>query len=86
MIDSNTQNYENSIKIFHIIDENNFLVSVFIVSEVNFKKQLNRRFKHIKNLNGRTATSHILSPARPLWHHLDLVEKLYQELKQKSIQ
>jgi len=77
---------ENSRKIFHIIDENNFLVSVFIISKVNFKKQLNRRFKHIKNLNGGTATPHILSPARPFWHHLDLIEKLYQELKQKSIQ
>jgi len=76
---------ENSRKIFHIVDKNDFLVSVFVISEVNFKKQLNRRFKLIKNLNGGTATPHILSPARPFWRHLDLIEQLYQELSYKSI-
>jgi len=76
---------ENNRKIFHIIDKDNFLVSVFIVSKTNFDKQLNRRFKLIKNLNGGTATPHILSPARPFWRHLDLIEQLYQELSYKSI-
>ena len=75
---------ENSRKIFHVIDKNNFLVSVFIVSQINFNKQLNRRFKHIRNLNGGTATPHILSPARPFWRHLDLIQVLYQDLLNKS--
>jgi hypothetical protein len=64
---------ENSRKIFHIVDENNFLVSVFIVSEVNFNKQLNRRFKLIKNLDDARKVS--LDSGCGGWpsHHLDFL-------------
>jgi hypothetical protein len=76
---------ENSRKIFHVIDSDEFLVSVFVVSEINFKKQLGRRFKLVQNLDGGTATPHILSPARPFWRHPDLIEQLYQDLEKNSI-
>ena len=41
--------------------------------------------KKIRNLNGGAVTSHILSPAEPFWRHLDLINKLYQKLKLKSM-
>ncbi len=87
-IDNNRTIYalnENERKIFHIIDEKNYLVSIFVVSKRNFEKQLGRRFTHIESLDGGTATPHILSPARPFWRHLSLFEELYQKIKQKSI-
>ena len=62
-----------SRRIFHVIDENNYLVSVYLVSIDKYKRQVNRKFKKIQNLNGGSATSHILSPAEPFWRHLDLV-------------
>jgi len=76
---------ENERKIFHIIDKDNFLVSVFVISKQNFEKQLGRRFVHLKNLDGGTATPHILSPARPFWRHLDFMERLYHDLEKKTI-
>jgi len=76
---------ENERKIFHVVDENDFLVSVFVVSKQNFEKRLGRRFIHIRNLDGGTATPHILSPARPFWRHLDFMERLYHDLEKKTI-
>jgi len=76
---------ENERKIFHVVDENDFLVSVFVVSKQNFEKRLGRRFIHIRNLDGGTATPHILSPARPFWRHLGSVDALYQDLEKKTI-
>ena len=76
---------ESSRKIFHIVDEDNFLVSVFIVSQRNFEKQLGRRFELVTNLSGGAATSHILSPARPFWRHSSSIEQLYHFLAKKTI-
>ena len=76
---------ENDRKIFHIIDKENFLVSVFVISKVNFTKQLNRRFYHTASLSGGTATPHILSPARPFWRHSDLLLQVYQNFKNTAI-
>jgi len=76
---------ENERKIFHVVDKENFLVSVFVISKQNFEKQLGRRFVHLKNLDGGTATPHILSPARPFWRHLGLMKQLYQDLAKMAI-
>jgi hypothetical protein len=74
----------NGHRFFHIIDENNFLVSYFVMGDLNFYKQLNKRFQYIKP---RREGGHfsILSPARPFWRYLDLIEKLYQDLEKNSI-
>ena len=64
-------------RIFHIVDEDNFLVSVFVVCEKNFHKQIGKRFEYISNLQGRANNSSILSPASPFWRQASLIEELY---------
>jgi len=68
-------------RIFHVIDSDNFLISVFVVCEKNFQKQLNKRFRYTSNLQGRANISSILSPASPFWRHASSIEELYQKLK-----
>ena len=79
--------YDNQDKrLFHVIDENSYLISIYMISDKRFNRQVNKRFKLINNPNGGAATSHILSPAEPtFWRHLDILEELYQNLKEKSI-
>jgi hypothetical protein len=61
-------------KIFHIIDEDNYLVSVHLVRIKELKRFLKRAELLITNPNGEAPISPILSPARAaFWRHLDLI-------------
>jgi len=72
-------------RFFHIIDENNFLISFFVMGNLNFTKQLNKRFRYILKSEREGGHFSILSPARPFWRQSDLIEQLYQDLEEKSI-
>jgi len=76
--------YKQDYRMFHILDENNKLVSFFVNSPKNFSKQIDKKFKLIKPAREGGYFS-ILSPAEPFWRQADLMERLYQDLKQKSI-
>lgn len=75
--------YKKDYRLFHILDENNDLVSFFVNSEKNFNKQLDKKFIFKSAREGGYFS--ILSPAEPFWRQADLMEQLYQNLKQKSI-
>ena len=77
--------YNKVDRIFHTIDENNFLVSCYVITDSRYSRQIGKKFECKRSLNGRAALSSILSPAGPFWRHLDLIEQLYQELLKKSI-
>ncbi len=64
-------------RIFHVLDEEYFLVSIYVISEDRFKRQINKKFKFISNLSERAVISSILSPAGPFWRQIDLIEELY---------
>lgn len=64
-------------RIFHVLDEENFLVSVYVISEDRFKRQIDKKFKFVANLSERAVISSILSPAGPFWRQTDLIEELY---------
>jgi len=72
-------------RFFHIVDENIFLISFFIIGDLNFSKQLNKRFCYKNKSKREGGHFSILSPARPFWRHLDLLEQLYQDLEKKTI-
>ena len=76
--------YKKDYRILHILDENNKLVSFFVNSPKNFKKQLDKKFRIIKSTREGGYFS-ILSPAEPFWRQVDLIESLYQKLSQMSI-
>ena len=79
----------------HIVD-GDFIVSIFIIRDKNFQKQLkNKRFKKA-NPQGGATTSLILGELLPhsvqlgscqkaLWRQADLLYQLYQDLSKKSI-
>jgi len=75
---------EDKRRLFHIIDENNFLVSLYVTSQNRYERQIDKKYRFVKNLNGGAALSLILCPAGPFWRHSDLIEKLYQNLKKMS--
>jgi len=75
----------NGHRFFHIVDENSFLISYFVMGDLNFYKQLNRRFRYLTKPKREGGHFSILSPARPFWRHLDLVRTVYQKLEKKSI-
>ena len=70
-------------RIFHILDENNKLVSVFIVKEKNFLRQLDKKFRLTKSTWEDSHPS-ILSPAGLFWRQVDLIEQLYQKLSKNT--
>jgi len=74
-------------RIFHIIDEANFLISIFLVNIKKFNRQFNKRFIKIKDNNpdGGSVSSHILSPAEPFWRHPDSLDLLYDKFYKKYI-
>ncbi len=72
-------------RIMHVIDANSKLVSVFVVSEKNFKKQLGRRFRYQTNLQGRANLSSILSPASPFWRQASSIEEVYLHLSKNTL-
>ncbi len=72
-------------RFFHVIDEKNFLISFFVMGDLNFNKQLDKRFQHKNKSKREGGHFSILSPARPFWRHLDLLEILYQDLEKKAI-
>ena len=75
--------YKKNYRLFHILDENNDLVSCFVNSEKNFNKQINKKFIFKSAREGGYFS--ILSPAEPFWRHADLIDELYQKLKNNSI-
>lgn len=72
-------------RIFHILDEENFLVSVYVISEDRFKRQIDKKFKFVANLSERAVISSILSPAGPFWRQTDLIEELYTYFSKNCI-
>lgn len=72
-------------RIFHILDEENFLVSVYVISEDRFKRQINKKFKFVANLSERAVISSILSPAGPFWRQTDLIEELYTHFSKSCL-
>jgi len=76
--------YKVDYRIFHILDENNKLVSFFINSPKNFQRQLDKKFSFIKSTREGGYFS-ILSPAEPFWRQVDLMQEVYQNLSKKSI-
>ena len=76
--------YNDNDRIFHIIDEEDYLVSIFANTEKNFIKQIDKKFRLSKSTREGGYFS-ILSPAEPFWRQVDLIESLYQELTKKSI-
>ena len=73
-------------RFFHIVDEENFLISYFVMGDLNFNKQLNKRFRYKNKPKWEGGHFSILSPARPFWRHLDLLEQLYQNLRKNAIE
>jgi hypothetical protein len=67
-----------------IVDSENFLVSIFIVSEKKFDRQFNKKFVKVEDLDGETVSPHIQSPAEPFWRHPSLCEKLYHIISKKT--
>lgn len=66
-----------------MIDEENFLVSVYVIGGDRFKRQLDKKFKFVANLSERAVISSILSPAGPFWRQTDLIEELYTHFSEK---
>ena len=65
-------------KIAHVLDENNYLISIYLLREKEFKRFLKKAKK--LNPDGEAPTSPILSPARAaFWRHPDFIEQLYQK-------
>ncbi len=64
-------------RVMHIVDNDNKIVSIFVVNDKKFNNQLNKRFRYISNPQERAAISSILSPARPFWRHASMIEELY---------
>jgi len=75
--------YSKDYRMFHILDENNDLVSCFVNSSKNFNKQIDKKFVLKSAREGGYFS--ILSPAEPFWRQADFMEQLYQDLEQKSI-
>jgi hypothetical protein len=73
----------NGRRIFHVVDEENFLVSVYVISEDRYKRQIEKKFKFTANLSERAVISSILSPAGPFWRQTDLIEELYNYFSKK---
>ena len=73
-------------KIAHVVDENNYLLSVYLLRKREFKRFLKRAEVIKEYLSGEAPISPILSPARAtFWRHLDLIEALYQDLEKSTI-
>ena len=74
---------QNGRRIFHVIDNKNKLISVYIVSKDKYKRQIDRKFKKVDRWEGGHFS--ILSPAEPFWRHLSTLLKLYQNFQKNSI-
>jgi hypothetical protein len=70
-------------RMLHVV-EDGLILSVYIVRDKSFQKQLDKKFRISKSTREGGYFS-ILSPAEPFWRQVDLIESLYQELSQKSI-
>ncbi len=60
-------------RVFHVLDENNFLVSLFVMRKETFARSKQYIIKSVRE----GGVSSILSPAMPFWRHTDLIEELY---------
>jgi hypothetical protein len=65
-------------RILHVIDEDYYLVSIFVMRKETFARSKKYIIKSVRE----GGVSSILSPAMPFWRHTDLIEELYQKLKQ----
>ncbi len=74
---------QNGRRIFHVIDNENKLISVYIVSKDKYKRQIDRKFKKVDRWEGGHFS--ILSPAEPFWRHLPTLIRLYQNFQKNSI-
>jgi len=77
----------NTRKIYHIVDKDDFLLSIYIVREKEHQRFLKKAKKIIKsNPDGEAPVSPILSPAwAAFWRHLEMIEQLYQIFTSKPI-
>ena len=86
---------EKGRRMLHIVDEYGFIVSIFVVREKSFEKQIRNGRIEI-NQQGGTAIPLTVGELLPhslqlgschkaLWRQTDLLELLYQELTKKSI-
>lgn len=73
----------NGRRIFHVIDNENKLISIYIVSKDKYKRQIDRKFKKVDRWEGGHFS--ILSPAEPFWRHLPTLIRLYQNFQKNSI-
>ena len=70
----------NKKKIYHIVDKDNYLLSIYVVREKEHYRFLKKAKKVLKNPDGEAPASPILSPAwAAFWHHPDFIEQLYQK-------
>ncbi len=99
-------------KIAHVVDEENYLLSVYLLRKNEHKRFLKKATMRKEYLSGEAPVSpilsparaafwrhldthhsskregghfSILSPARPFWRHLDLLEQLYHDLAKNTI-
>ena len=70
-------------RIFHVIDHDGSLVSVYIVSKEKYERQIDKKFVKIDEWEGGHFS--ILSPAEPFWRHSPILEQLYHDLAKKTI-
>jgi len=70
-------------RVFHVIDSDGSLVSVYIVSKDKYERQINKKFVKVDRREGGHFS--ILSPAEPFWRHLPTLKRLYHDLEKKTI-
>ena len=72
--------------ISHVLDDENVLISIYILRKREYKRFLKKAKLLNINPGGEAPTSPILSPARAaFWRHQDLIKELYQMLSKKPI-
>ncbi len=74
-------------KIYHIIDEEGFLLTIYVVREKEHKRFLKKAKEVIKTEpDGEAPGSPILSPAwAAFWRHPDLIEQLYHIFRNHAL-
>jgi len=68
-------------RIFHIIDEQNYLVSLFVMRDVTFKRSKQYIIESVRE----GGVSSILSPAMPFWRHTESIELLYTHFSKNTL-
>jgi len=72
--------------ISHVVDDDAFLISIYLLRKNEFKRFLKKAKVLYTNPDGEAPVSPILSPARAtFWRHLEMIEQLYQIFTSKPI-